>query len=524
MQAEDQVDPRESRDSTSYGEHLVGRILELLAIVRAPAQLPTRYGLRTTTNCARADILLGANRQPTLAGSAESPADVSAEQIGAPPEKGESPWRCDSFQQSFCPLSSHGPQWSFPKEGCLDSTFGSDGKVTTDVTPQADELYALALQPDGKIIAAGTAGRGEPVSSFALVRYNADGSLDSTFGSGGKVTTNFSGNNDAAVAVALRPDGMILVAGVVTFGVAPLLNSDSAVARYLADGTLDTSFGSAGIVTIDFAGRANAALAIVLQPDLKFVTLNTVGGFALDTQWALVRYNPDGSPDGSFGSGGSVVTNIGPSDDRPTALALQPDGKILATGLTFDGLNNQVALLRYESNGILDSTFGSGGIVMTGFLGEDAGGFDVLPLPSGQILVAGGGPGAGSPDFSDFLLLRYNSDGSLDTTFGTGGFVLTDLRGTTDNNSEMAIDASGRIILVGQSFRVVSGSSFAMARFDPDGGLDASFGIGGKVLTDFASPGLEGASDVVIQPDGRIVLGGVVSGPDLRIRPCPLSR
>ncbi len=402
------------------------------------------------------------------------------------------------------------PSVALSEGGCLDSSFGSGGKVTTDLTPQTEELYALALQPDGKIIAAGFAGRGDPVSYFALARYNVDGSLDPTFGSGGKVTTNFSGNEDAATGVALQPDGNILVAGVVALGSSPPFSYDSAVARYLPDGTLDPSFGTGGYVTTDFGGESDAAWEIAVQSDGKIVTLNTIGGFSLDTQWGLVRYNADGSLDGSFGSGGLVTTNIGLQDDRPTALALQPDGKILATGLTFDGSNNQVALLRYDSNGILDPSFGSGGIVTTGFPGQDAGGFDLLPLPSGQILVAGGGPGAGSPDFADFLLLRYNSNGSLDTTFGTGGFVLTDIRGTSDNCQGIAIDASGKIILVGQSFGLAAGSSFSMVRYNPDGSLDASFGTGGKVLTDFLGSGIEGASDVLIQADGRIVLGGSV--------------
>src|SRR6266536_4773993 len=402
------------------------------------------------------------------------------------------------------------PSLALSDGGCLDPAFGVGGKVTTDYTGQDDEISAIVLQPDGKIVAVGTAGSG-PVTgwSFALARYNSDGSLDTTFGVGGKVTTNFSGNNDSASSAALQPDGKILVAGDVGFDP---LNHDSAVARYLADGTLDSSFGSGGLVTIDFDSQHNAAIALQLQPDGKIVTLNAIDGLAFDTRWALVRYNPDGSLDGTFGSGGKVITNIGPADDRPTALTLQSDGKILATGLTLQGANNQVALVRYETDGSLDATFGSGGIVMTGVPGEDAGGFDLRQLPSGQIVVAGGGPGAGAPDFGDFLLLRYNSDGSLDTTFGTGGFVLTDFRGSTDNGLGIAVDASGRILVVGQAFSVADGSGFAMARCNPDGSLDASFGTGGKVITDFFG-GVDGAADVLIQPDGKIVLGGTAANP-----------
>jgi uncharacterized delta-60 repeat protein len=402
------------------------------------------------------------------------------------------------------------PPLAFSEGGCLDTAFGAGGKVTTDYTGQDDEISAILLQPDGKIIAVGTAGIGPVVGwSFALARYNADGSLDTTFGVGGKVITNFSGNNDSASSGALQPDGKILVAGDVGFDPH---NHDSALARYLSDGTLDSSFGTGGLVTIDFDAQHNAAVAMQLQPDGKIVTLNWIDTEVFDTKWALVRYNPDGTLDGTFGSGGKVITNIGPDDDRPAALTLQSDGKILATGLTLQGANNQVALVRYETDGSLDATFGSGGIVMTAFAGQNAGGFDLRQLPSGQILVAGGGPGAGAPDFGDFLLLRYDADGSLDTTFGTGGFVLTDFRGSTDNGAGIAVDVSGRILVIGQAFSLTSGSGFAIARYNPDGSLDASFGAGGKVITDFFG-GVDGAADVLIQPDGKIVLGGTAADP-----------
>jgi uncharacterized delta-60 repeat protein len=400
------------------------------------------------------------------------------------------------------------PSTALSTGGCLDPTFGSGGKVSTDFTAESDEIHAIALQPDGKIVAVGVAGSGPvPGSSFALARYNPDGTLDPAFGVGGKVTSNFSGHNDGATDMVLQPDGKIVVSGSVQFDVH---NADSAVARYLPDGTLDATFGTGGLVTIDFDSQHDAAVSIALQPDGKIVTLNAIDTLAFDTRWALVRYDTNGALDPSFGSGGKVITNVGPDDDRPTTIALQGDGKILATGLTLAGTNNQVALVRWDSNGSLDATFGSGGIVKTAFAGEDAGGFDLKPLPSGQILVAGGGPGAGA-DLGDFLLLRYDSNGALDTTFGTGGFVLTDFQGSSDGATGIAVDASGRILVVGQSFGTAS-SDFAMARYSAGGSLDASFGSGGKVLTDFFG-GLDGAADIAIQADGKIVLGGAASDP-----------
>jgi uncharacterized delta-60 repeat protein len=317
--------------------------------------------------------------------------------------------------------------------GDLDLGFGSNGKVLTDFgSSSIDQALAVALQPDGKIVAAGGSG-----SDFALARYNADGSLDSSFGSGGKVLTDFGSSSiDGARAVALQPDGRIVAAGTSRAGG----SFDFALARYNADGSLDPGFGSGGKVLTDIGSSSfDQALAIALQPDGKIVAAGN-GGFA------LARYNADGSLDSSFGSGGKVLTDAGISN--LAAIALQPDGKIVAAG---------------ES------------------------------LAAGPL---------------DFALARYNADGSLDSSFGSGGKVLTNL-GSLDGARAVVVQVNGKIVAAGYSF--AGGSrDFALVRYNADGSLDPGFGSGGKVLTDIGSSSFDAASAAVLQPDGKIVAAGSI--------------
>jgi uncharacterized delta-60 repeat protein/uncharacterized repeat protein (TIGR01451 family) len=400
---------------------------------------------------------------------------------------------------------------AFAGGGCLDPSFGNAGKVTTNFTTQSDYIAGIVLQQDGKIVAAGTAGVGPALTDrLALARYNVDGSLDATFGTGGRVSEDFGAAGAGATSLALQPDGKIVVAGQV--GLNPR-NYDSAVVRYLPSGALDTSFGGGGLVTIDFSGQHDTAVAVVLQPDGKIVTLNHAENVSPNSRWALVRYLPDGSLDATFGSAGRVITDVGPEDDRPTTLVLQPDGKLLAGGLTLAASRrNQIALARYSSDGTLDVTFGTAGIVKTGLTNANAGAFGLSLLPSGEILVAGGGPGSGAPDFGDLLLARYTSGGALDTTFGTGGYVLTDVNGTSNQALSIAQTPDGRSLLAGFTWHPSEASNFALVGYRPDGRLDTSFGVDGKVVTDFFG-GSDGAAGLLLLGDGRIVLGGGASTP-----------
>jgi uncharacterized delta-60 repeat protein len=294
----------------------------------------------------------------------------------------------------------------YNRDGSLDESFGHRGKVTTDFFGEFDEAFDVALLPNGKIVVVGAA-RGSNTASvdFALTRYNRDGSLDTTFGDGGKVTTIFSSGDDTAGAVALQHDGKIVVAGVTNSGGPDI---DFALARYNRDGSLDESFGDGGKVTTDFQGGAFAA-DVTLQPDGKIVAAGTAFSIGTSGDFALVRYNRDGSLDESFGHGGKVTTDFFGDSDAVSAIALQPDGKIIAVGFVFiTNVGQDFALARYNRDGSLDESFGHGGRVTTEFFGDTAAATGVAIQRNGKI-VAGGGAGSSNTDKFDFVLARYLS-------------------------------------------------------------------------------------------------------------------
>src|SRR5437870_4521249 len=268
--------------------------------------------------------------------------------------------------------------------GDLDATFGTGGRVLTDFGGGAG-ARALALQADGRIVVAGRS-RVAVGDDFALARYNPNGSLDSSFGSGGRVLTDF-GLDDEARAVVLQADGKIVVAG--GFG-----GAFFALARYNADGTLDPSFGSEGRVFTNFGGR-DGARALALQADGKIVATGFASSdFGTRRRFALARYNPDGSLDRQ------VVTSFADRDEA-SALALQSARKIVVAGFSEAGGRHDFALARYNPDGTLDLTFGTGGKVTTDFGGFDDA-FALALQTDGKIVVAGS-------DGSDFALARYET-------------------------------------------------------------------------------------------------------------------
>ena len=380
----------------------------------------------------------------------------------------------------------------------LDPTFGNGGKVVTHVF-DADFATSVVLQPDGKLIVAGSSSN-TASPDFLIVRYNGDGSLDTSFGNGGMVTTDF-GASDFAHAVAVQPDGKIVAAG--------LSQSQSSgnivLARYNADGSLDSTFGNGGKITTDINGQYERADALVLQADGKLVTAGfTCGGGRCN--FALIRYNPNGSLDSTFGSGGIVITNFGGQGDAAYTLVLQADGKIVAAGSAGLAANSDFALARYNSNGTLDTTFGTGGKVTTDF-GDFEGAGDVVIQPDGKIVAAGYTfDGDFDNDYRKFSLARYNADGTLDATFGSGGKVITEFgpSGSFTGLSGLALQADGKIVVAGTVQRF--NEDFALVRYYTNGTLDRTFGTGGKITTDFG--GFDRATGVVIQPDGKIVAAG----------------
>ena len=384
---------------------------------------------------------------------------------------------------------------SFAQTG-LDPTFGTGGKVTTGFDNNEDaQGNAVAVQRDGKLVVAGTASDLWGNSDFAIARYNSNGTLDATFGTGGKVIFDL-GAYDWAAALTLQSDGKIVEAGAtVNSRWQPMF----AVVRYNNDGSLDGTFGAGGKVTTDFGGPAQP-FAAATQQDGKVL----VAGFAhLAAGWAfaVVRYNNDGSLDATFGTNGTQTMFFGPaSSAQVNAILIQQDGKIVLVGSSnITATDGDLALARLNSDGTADNTFGNGGQVVTN-LGVNDRAFGAALQADGKI-VAEGMIG------NDFLLARYNTNGSLDATFGTGGKVITDFAGAKDMGMGVGIRTDGKIVAVGQT-QVAGRSAFGVARYNSDGTLDTTFASGGKATTRFDNSFGDFTYAVAMQPDGKAVVAG----------------
>ena len=365
-----------------------------------------------------------------------------------------------------------------------DPSFGQGGGVMTFLSTEGSHAHALVLQPDGKLVAVGTvtAPQGAP-EEFALVRYLPDGSLDTSFGSGGVVETPIPSGYAEANAAVLQPDGKIVVAG----DYLSAAGSEFALARYNTDGSLDTSFGSGGIVTTQVEGVNSKAFGLVLQPDGKIVA----GGEATSSTGngsALVRYLPDGSLDPSFGTGG-IAFSTQPGEHGFDAVALQPDGKIL-------GVGQNTPLTRLNTDGSPDTSFGSGGISVVAAAESAA----LAVQTDGRIVVAGG-------TSSYFVLARANPDGSVDQTFGTDALVTTPMGRGPAGASAVAIQPDGKIVAAGTS-QPESTALMTVARYDQNGALDSTFGTGGVSATLPSGTTNAGAVAVALQADGKIDVAG----------------
>ncbi len=382
--------------------------------------------------------------------------------------------------------------------GSLDNTFSDDGKQTTAIGNGEDWAFSIALQTDGKIIVAGSSYNGSN-KDFAVVRYNSDGSLDNTFGGGGKVTTSIAGSDDVGRSVAVQSDGKIVVAGY-------SLGWGFAVVRYNSDGSLDNTFNGNGIVTT-IIGDQNWAYAMALQPDGKIVV---AGGayFGTNQDFAVVRYNSDGSLDNTFDNDGVVTTGIGNGDDISSGIVVQTDGKIVAGGITYNGTNWDFAAARYNSDGSLDNTFDENGTVTTSVGGSDDIWASVALQSDKKIIVAGSVVEAGGGNH-DFAAVRYNSDGSLDNTFDGDGKVTTPVGNSNDVSRAVTIHPDGKIVLAGWSFSPypVEQDEFALVRYNSDGSLDNSFDEDGKVTTPIGNSN-DKCFAVAVQADDKIVAAG----------------
>ena len=382
----------------------------------------------------------------------------------------------------------------YAQPGSLDATFGIGGKVNNAIGNSFCKGNAVALQKDGKIIVAGAS-----VNNFALVRYNSDGTFDTTFGFNGIVSTDFESGIDEAFSIAIQGDGKIVVAGNTSKH-----GYDFATAKYNNDGTLDSTFGSGGKVVTDFGNSQDLAYSVIVQSDDKILVAGSSLSSSNYIQWssALVRYNSNGSLDNTFGTNGKVTSSFLNNSDGGSAT-IQADGKILIVGMVYSNATmRDFAMIRYNSDGTLDGTFGNNGFVITDFAGYSETANSVTIQSDGKVVLAGWTTNSNN---SYYALARYQSNGNLDTKFGTGGKVTTDFGSYSQGNS-VAIQSDGKILLAGISNNGTD-KDFAIVRYNNVGTLDSIFGSDGIVTTDFGGYDDFGIS-LAIQGDGKIVVAG----------------
>ena len=373
------------------------------------------------------------------------------------------------------------PAWA--ADGDLDTSFGGgDGIVTTLIAGTDDnESYSVVIQGDGKIVVAGYSWIGSiSRSDFALVRYDTDGTLDTSFGTGGQVTTNF-GSSSEIRSITLQSDGKIVAAGV--------SDDNFAIARYNSNGTLDNTFSGDGKLTTDI-GSFDGIYSIAIQSDGKIVAVGGSGN-----NFAIARYGTNGDLDNTFSGDGKLTTDFGSSLESFESVVLQSDGKIVAAGYS-DG---NFALARYGTNGDLDNTFSIDGKVTTNLGAIEE--INSIALQSDGKIVAAGYSG------SDFFIARYKTNGDLDDTFSGDGIVTTDIDSSDDGLNSVVVQSDGKILTAGYTDNAGFSYLMVIARYNTDGTLDLTFS-GDGIQTTAVGSSDDSATAIALQTDGKIVAAG----------------
>ena len=396
--------------------------------------------------------------------------------------------------------------------GDLDLSFGSGGFVVTPIGP-IGSVYEVVpreilTQPDGKIVVCGWIYDDFGTDSFFLARYNPNGTLDASFGTNGQIIPPDSQGPPVGYGIALQPDGKII-----TVGSGRYASHGLAVYRYNANGTLDDSFGAGGVV-ITLVGTDALALSVAVQADGKIVVVGYSYTIQNTSDFTVVRYNPNGSLDTSFNGTGIVTTSFGGDNSFAYKVILQPDGKIVAAGSTFTGNSTfAFALARYNPDGSLDPGFGAGGkiihAVSIGCIYLN----DAALQPDGKI-VASGLSDVYYCNASVSAIVRYNTNGSIDTSFAQNGVFTTEENFVIGNG--IALQPDGKLIAFG--YTGYYGIGFAIVRLNPNGTPDTSFGINGRVITPIGTSQYAHAVDGAVQSDGKILAFGVANNPIAIVR------
>ncbi len=392
---------------------------------------------------------------------------------------------------------------AFAQSGMLDISFNNTGNVVTPISVSGfnDFTTSMAIQSDGKILVAGHTYNSVKYDIF-VARYLSNGILDSTFDNDGIVITDYNGNSEYAFSLLIQPDGKILIGGTINNS----LENDILLIRYNADGSLDASFDTDGIVNTHISNSDDDINTIALQPDGKIVAGGNMGQTSGNNDFLFLRYNPNGSLDSSFNNTGIVNISVGNYLEYVNALRIQPDGKIVAAGKCKVAIPtlDDIALIRLLPNGILDSTFDNDGIVITDFGISSSEKANALVIQTDGKIVAAGMVTAGSN--VDMVIIRYKSDGSLDSTFNSDGIFNIISTTTVDFLNAMTLQSDGKILVTGCSS--ASLQDFVLYRLNTNGSFDSSFNFNGKAIVDINNH-TNCANAIAIQNDSKILIAGV---------------
>ncbi len=379
------------------------------------------------------------------------------------------------------------------QSGPLDVSFDEDGMVSTEFGSYKSAVRSVALQPDGKILAVGSTYNNGSYHRFALARYNVDGSLDTTFGIEGKVVGDYSEEKMAFTSVLVQPDGKIVAGGIIYNN---YNDSQFMLVRFNEDGSQDDSFAENGMMIMD--NRTVNAMA--MQPDGKIVATGFVYyNDSSNKDFLVMRFDLNGDLDSTFADNGVFITSVG-SRDYANSLVIQPDGKIVIAGATFNASHSDFCILRLLSNGASDHTFGLAGMVAIDTDERDE--VTSVCIQEDEKIVLSGWTGNIANNYSH-AIIRIMPNGVIDSGFATSGMIIGAGSALAKN---VKIQPDGKILVAGAYEGGDTGKTAALSRYMTDGSPDTTFGENGLITTSFSSSCQ--ANAVALQADGKILLGG----------------
>jgi uncharacterized delta-60 repeat protein len=390
--------------------------------------------------------------------------------------------------------------------GALDTSFNGFGKKAVVFTTATSEASSVIKQSDGKLFVAGNAG-----SNMAVVRLNADGSLDTTFSGTGKKTVVFTGLANETRSAIQQSDGKLVVAGDTYDAAIGFSTCNMALVRLNTDGSLDTTFNTYGKKTIDFGGNEDIAYSVIQQNDGKLVVAGRTRN-STASNMALVRLNTDGSLDSTFNGTGKKTVVFTSLNGIAYSVIQQGDGKLVIVGDTFSSTtsSNNITLVRLNTDGSLDTTFNGNGKKTVIFTSGNAYTGGAILQSDGKLVVAGDTYDS-TTSSENMALARLNTDGSLDTTFDGYGKKTIDFGGNEDYAWSMIQQNDGKLVIAGETMNSTSSANMALVRLNTNGSLDTTFDGDGKKTVIFT--GLSSiASSVIQQGDGKLVVAGNAGG------------